>query len=431
MTVLHGAGTTALGILLLFSLCMIACGDDETMPEDKETPIETIQQTEEPEHTATPAEDVVITIGNLTDLTGPAAATLEMIDAALDDLVEYYNEEKLIPGVELKVISYDTSMDPSKYITGYQWLKERGADVYFTPMPGAVEILRPRIEEDGMVLFPVSATKEELIPPGNNFMPATVPEDNSYTLLKWIAENDWDSETNGPAKIGGSGWNDAHTDAILNGMQEYAEAHPDQYEWVGGYTTNFSFVWGPEVEALKDCDYVMPPIIMNNFVEAYRTAGYTATFIGPMGGHTTFLGSIHDAHMWEEIDGMIFTGIAAWWGDGTEVADFMEEILYRYRADEAEGIMRRGSGYGAVDTTKQILQIIANAVEAVGPENFDSDVLYNSAISYSRTVDGEIWASFSETKRASIDRLPIYKADGAAKDLFMVTDGPIPVVHGP
>jgi len=431
MTVLHGAGTTALGILLLFSLSIIACGDDETMPEDKEAPIETIQQTEKPEHTATPAEDVVITIGNLTDLTGPAAATLEMIEAALDDLVEYYNEEKLIPGVELKVIKYDTSMDPAKYITGYQWLKERGADVYFSPMPGAVEILRPRIEEDGMVLFPVSATKEELIPPGNNFMPATVPEDNSYTLLKWIAENDWDSETNGPAKIGGAGWNDAHTDAILNGMQEYAEAHPDQYEWVGGYTTNFSFVWGPEVEALKDCDYVMPPIIMPNFVEAYRTAGYTAAFIGPMGGHSTFLGSIHDAHMWEEIDGMIFTGIAAWWGDGTEAADFMEEILYRYRADEAEGIMRRGSGYGAVDTTKQILQIMANAVEAVGPENFDSDALYNSAILYSRTVGGEIWASFSETKRASIDRLPIYKADGAAKDLFMVSDGAIPVVHEP
>ena len=109
----------------------------------------------------------------------------------------------------------------------------------------------------------------------------------------------------------------------------------------------------------------------------------------------------------------------------------MEELLFRYRADEAEGIMRRGSGYGAVDMALQILQVIANAVEAVGPENFDSDVLYNSAISYSRTVDGEIWASFSETKRASVDRIPIYKADGAAKDLYMVSDGPIPVVHGP
>ena len=431
MTVLHGAGTTVIGILLLFSLCVIACGDDGTTPEDKETPIETILQTEEPEHTATPAEDVVITIGSLTDITGPAAATLEMIDAALYDLVKYYNEENLIPGVELKAISYDTSMDPSKYITGYQWLKESDADIFLSPLPGIVEIIRPRIEEDGMVLFALAAEKEELIPPGYNFMPATVPQDNSYTLLKWIAENDWDSETNGPAKIGGAGWNDSHTNAILDGMQEYVEAHPDQYEWVGGYTTNFSFVWGPEVEALKDCDYVMPPIIMNNFVKAYRTAGYTATFIGPMGGHTTFLGSIHDARMWEEIDGMIFTGIVAWWGDGTEVAEFMEEMLYRYRADEAEGIMRRGSGYGAADTTKQILQIIANAVEAVGPENFDSDALYNSAISYSRIVDGETWASFSETKRASIDRLPIYKADGTAEDLFMVTDGPIPVVHAP
>ena len=127
----------------------------------------------------------------------------------------------------------------------------------------------------------------------------------------------------------------------------------------------------------------------------------------------------------------IFTGIVAWWGDGSEAADFMEEILYRYRADEAEAIMQRGSGYGAADTTNEMLRIIADAVKAVGPDNFDTDALYNAAISYTRIVEGEIWASFSETKRASIDRLPIYKADGVAKDLFMVTDEPISVIHSP
>ena len=418
-------------VLLLLSLS-VGCGGGDDDGDLVPTASPTSTPVEEPEQTSTPAEDVVITIGSLTDLTGPAAGTMEIVEMALGDLVKYYNEENLIPGVELEVVRYDTSMDLSKYITGYQWLRERDIDVLFSPMPGVAEILRARIEKDGMVLFLVSAVKEEMIPPGNNFMPATFPEDNAYTLLKWIAENDWDSETNGPAKIGGTGWNDSNMSATLDVMQQYAEAHPDQFEWVGGPQAPLgTFSWGPEVEALKDCDYVMPPMMMANFVKEYRAEGYTATFIGPAGGHTTFISSIHDARLWEEIDGTIFNAINAWWGDGSQAAEFMEELLFRYRADEAEGIMRRGSGYGAVDMALQILQVIANAVEAVGPENFDSDALYNSAVSYSRTVDGEILASFSETKRASVDRIPIYKADGAAKDLYMVSDGPIPVVHGP
>ena len=425
-------GISVLAVLLLALPLLVACGgDDDGDGDGVPTAAPTSTPGEEPEDTSTPAEDVVITIGSLTDLTGASAGALEPIEAALDDLVEYYNEENLIPGVELKAIRYDTSYDPSKYITGYQWLKERDTDVFFAPSPGVAEIIRPRIEEDGMVLFSVSATKEDLIPPGNIFLPATIPEDNAYTLLKWIAENDQDFPKDRPARIGAAGWYNSYSMALHDAMEEYVEAHTDQFEWMGQYHTDRGFTWGPEVRALKDCDYVMVPIVLTNFVKEYRAEGYTAKFLGT-GGQAGFIGLIHDASLWEEIDGMIFFGIAAWWGDGTEISDFIEEILYRYRADQAEEIIRRGVGYGAVDAINQMIEIIANAAEAVGPDSYNSDALYEAAISYSQTTSsGELRASFSETKRTSLDRLRIYEADGAAKDLFMVTDELIPVVHGP
>ncbi len=417
-------------VALIGSLLLVACGsDDDSSGVPLANP--TSMPGEEPEDISIPAEDVVITIGSLTDLSGPALTGVELIDAALDDLVKYYNEENLIPGVELKVIRYDTTYDPAKYITGYQWLKERNADVIFSPIPGTPDILRSRIEEDGMILFAPVAIKEDLIPPGNIFLPATIPEDNSYTLLKWLAENDQDFPKDRPAKIGAAGWFTPYNLALHDAMEEYVEAHTDQFEWMGQYQTDRSFTWGPEVRALKDCDYVMAPVVMTSFVKEYRSEGHTAKFIGTA-GQAAYFGLIDDARLWEEIDGMIFFGLAAWWGDGTETCDFMEEILYRYRADQAEGIIRRGTGYAAVDTINQMIEIIANAVEAVGPDNYNSDALYEAAISYSQTTSsGELRASFSETKRASLDRLRIYEVDGVAKDLFMVTEELIPVERGP
>ncbi len=424
--------TVILGCLsLIFVVTMVIAGcggnSDDNVPASNSTSA----PGEEPENTSTPTENVVIAIGSLTDLTGPSAGALQMIEAALDDLVEYYNEENLIPGVQLKVVRYDTSYDPSKYITGYQWLKERDTDVFFTPVPGAAEIIISRMEDDGMVLFTPSALKKDLTPPGSVFIPTTIPEDNAYTLLKWLVENDEDFPKDRPAKIGAAGWFTPYNMALHDAMEEYVEAHTDQFEWMGKYQTDRGFTWGPEVRALKDCDYVMLPVVLTNFVKEYRTEGYTAKFLGTA-AQAGFIGSIHDARLWEEIDDTIFFGLTAWWGDGSEEAEFMEKILYRYRADQAEEIIQRGSGYGAIDAINQMIEIIANAVEAVGPDRFNSDALYEAAILYSQTRNsGELRASFSETKRASLDRLPMFKADGASKDLIMVTEELVSVIREP
>jgi len=85
---------------LLFTLpVMIGCnGDDEKEPSPTAV---------QPTVTGEPVEKVVITIGHHVDLTGPGANPMAAIVIALDDMVKYYNESDLIPGVELKVETYD------------------------------------------------------------------------------------------------------------------------------------------------------------------------------------------------------------------------------------------------------------------------------------------------------------------------------------
>jgi len=173
-------------------------------------------------------EEVVITIGNLTDQTGVAAQAIAIIDTALDDIVEYYNDNNIIPGVRLRVVEYDTQYDSAKAIPGYQKLKSDGADFIWTPVTLAVPVLKPRLDKDKYVVFTATANmEEEELNGGYVFSMGITPRYEAYTLLEWIAENDEDFPTGRPAKIGGAAWDDGYNNLLFAGAKEYADAHPD------------------------------------------------------------------------------------------------------------------------------------------------------------------------------------------------------------
>ncbi len=70
--------------------------------------------------TATPNETndigdtgITIKIGNITDLTGPGSNGMELVNFALEDIVRYYNENNVIPGVEFEVVNWDGQIQKS------------------------------------------------------------------------------------------------------------------------------------------------------------------------------------------------------------------------------------------------------------------------------------------------------------------------------
>lgn len=375
-------------------------------------------------------ENVVITIGNLSDLTGVTASVMEVMNMALEDLVAHFNGEHRIPGIELEVITYDGQYDPSRDIPGYEWLKERGADLLFTPVGSTAVTLKPYANQDEILLFTPDARPDALSPPGYVFCQSNRTNELAYTLLKWIAENDWDWKTNGPAMIGGAGWFVPYAESFIDGMEEYTKAHPEQFEWVGGYLTNFAFTWGPEVEALKECDYVFPPVNPVNFVKQYRDAGHDAKFIGT-DAHAAFFDMVTDANVWGDMDRMLFLRDTRWWNEDGPLIDFTKQMLYQYHPDSAEEIMRSGIGYLAINNIYIILEIIENAIDTIGVEGFDSQALYNAAKTYSMTVDGLERYSFGETKRCMTNYYGLYEASGTQKDIFRVDTRWHPIIREP
>lgn len=409
--------------MMLVLPSLIACGDGSTH--------EPTQSTVESTSTSKPAENVVITIGNLTDITGPGAIGMAPINMALDDLVSYFNDEGMIPGVELRVIEYDGQLDPSRDIPGYEWLRQKGADLIFTSTPGTPVTLKTRADDDQVVVFGVSGDPDELSPPGYVFNLGTIPGHEGLTLLKWIAENDWDYQTKGPAKIGGAGWDDAYSGWWLNAMEDYANAHPEQFEWVDGYLTGIgTFTWGPEVEALKNCDYLFVPTLMANFVREYRNAGYSGRFIGAS-THAAFFGIITDAGLWDEIEGMLFIASSRWWNETGEIIDLTKLLLEKYHSGSIENIIGEGVGYIATVNLYQMFSIIQKAVETTGAGAFDSQALYDAAQSYTLTIDDWDRYSFSETKRWATDLYAAYEASEAEKAMVRLHTDWLPVVTEP
>ncbi|NQT71643.1 MAG: ABC transporter substrate-binding protein [Chloroflexi bacterium] len=405
-------------LLLLVLPVLVACngGDDDNEPTDAPT------QTTAP--ATEPAEEITITIGVISDVTGMAAQAYVLIDLAVADIVRYYNEENIIPGIKLDVITYDGQFDPAKDIPGYEWLKERGADVIFSAVESTPIVLKPRVERDEIVMFTGSAQKEGLEPPGWIFATAQPQEESFYTFLKWIAENDWDYQTKGPAKIGLTNWNVPLDVMIAGAIERYTKEHPDQFEWVGSYFTDFSFTWGPEIEALKDCDYLVPPtVIMSNFARDYRHAGHTAKFIG-YDAHLAYFGNVADANVWDQVDDALFYRGAKYWNEDGPIINLAKDLLHKYHPDQADSVIRDGIGYTALATAYQMLEIIANTIETVGAENFNSQALYETAERYSLSLDGlDDYANFSPTKRTSFNYIAIYEMDAEAEDIFRLEPG--------
>lgn len=411
-------------LFVTISLMVAGCGDDDGVgngdADDKEAS----------PSTPPPSEPIKITIGNHSDLTGVSSNAMILVTRSLEDMVDYYNKENLIPGVELEVVTYDGQYNPANDIPGYHWLKERGADVFFTGIAPASITLKPLLEDDQMVMFSVTPPTKAFQPPGRVFAAGnTLAQWDATTVLKWVAENDPDFPLGRPAKVGGAFWAEDYGADCLAGAKKYAMAHPEQYEWVGGFLNDWSFIWDTEVEKLKNCDYVFPPIPMNQFVKQYRDAGYTAKFIGT-DAHLAFLGMIDDADLWEEVDGMWFIKCGRWWNDKGEIVELTKKLLQIYHPDEADSIIRSGISYLGTQQVYIMLELIKETVETVGSDNFTPQAIYDTAQSFSITVDG-CPHSYSETKRTSNDGLAVYEMRAAEKDIFRVHVEWLPIVYEP
>ena len=438
-----------LALLLLAMPLMAACDDDDdeetaatespTAPMTEPTAPMTEPTAPMTEPTVPVTEPVVeeltITIGNITDKTGPAAQALINVDQALKDNLKYFEEMGLFPeGVTIKLVEYDTQYDPSKFIPGYEWLKEKGADIIVSSVPGSGETLKSRVDEEQRLFFMLMATPPLYNPPGYIFSVNINSEAIMYTILDWIAENDPNFPTDRPAKLGGMGAEDPYVQGWIEGLTKYCDNNPNwelKDTFIVGWTT---MTFEPQVDALMDCDYIIPPttgFAIPNFMKEYRQAGGNATFLGN-DAHMAYLGMIKDGAGWDIMDGMHFVVPYTWYTDDAEVIDILDHVFANYHSEsEVGGLMWSGGAYrGGFTQWRGMLLLIAEFLEENGLAAYNTDAFYEYLQSASIKIDGNVW-DYSPTDRQSWNSMGMLKADAATEGLVRVDDGWFPVVFEP
>jgi len=368
-------------------------------------------------------EGVTVIIGQVTDVTGPGAPALIPISYVIDDLVRYSNEEGLLSGAKAKVVTYSTGFDPARDVPGYEWARQRGAEVVIAALPQTGEILKSFAGRDKVPLVTLSTTRNIVEPPEWAFAFNCLTSDEVRTLIDWISEEQWDYGQGKP-KLGLVGWTDPLHLELEQVMGKYCQDNPGKFEWVGASLAPVgTMTWSGEIESLKGCDYIATGLGFNTFFKEFDAKGYTTTFIGPS-VLPAYVGFYVDMFGWEPpLDGWLTTGVCTWWNEPGPLVDLAKELLNRYRSGQAEEIIYAGSGYlGVLHNMYAFLQILKKAIEDVGAENFDGQAFYNAAVQFRTAWEGYPEWSFTETKRYLIDDVQIFEWKASDRDLVRVSE---------
>ena len=377
-------------------------------------------------------EKVTIVVGNISDMTGPAATALVPINYVMQDLADYFNENNLIPGAKIVVRTYDARYDPSRDVPGWDSLRDKGAKVMVSALPTTAETLKSFAARDKIPLWTMTTSDTLINPPGWVYCANSPAESMMETLLQWISENDPDFPTGRKAKVGSAGWEEPYAISVRNGVKQYAQAHSDKFEWVAGLLAPMGVMsWSGEVEALKDCDYVLPPSTgtgMSTFMKEYRDKGYKAKFIGT-DAHCAYRGLAIDAVGWAGVDGMLTTQPTRWWNETSPTVVLGESLLKEKHAAKVDEIIYSGIGYiGSFHQLYAFYQVLQQAVKDVGAKNFDGQAFYDTATSFKMTWDGyEEW-NFTGTKRYTWNYTGIYEWSAQQEDIVRKVPEWLPLV---
>ncbi|MCX5999432.1 MAG: ABC transporter substrate-binding protein [Chloroflexi bacterium] len=365
----------------------------------------------------------VITIGVLTDFTGPSSPACLGMNEAFEDIVSYYNDEGLIPGAVVKFQTYDTGNDAAKYLPGYDYLKAKGMQTLMVCVSGAQEVAGPYAMADQLPIASFDYDAETFASPGWVFLLGNSPSAVARTLVEWLAKDHRGYNGAGVPKLGFVGWNEPIEENTEAAIREYCKANPDKFDYVGGLLVPLgTMTFGGEVQKLKDCDYIyttfLPAVY---FIKQYRDAGYHATFIGDSGSRA-YYSFLVDMVGWKGVDGYMTAESAPWVNEDNPANTYLSEIIDRYRPGKT--ILDMGGTYGGcLCFLRAFMEIVRQAVaDRGGASGYDGQAFYDAAVKFNAQYEGLPEYGFSNTGRILVHQMAVYEWSAAAEGLVRLTD---------
>jgi len=143
--------------------------------------------------TTPPPGEKVVEIGDLPLLTGGGGTADQPCFLAAQDYVRYFNEEKGIPGVTIKLMWRDCGTQQAGFLSGYRMLVDRGVPVVYSNYATVLEGLKSQLEKDQTPFVTGGGTGIMLYPPGWIFSDASPQDEAATAVLDYFMQN-WRGE---------------------------------------------------------------------------------------------------------------------------------------------------------------------------------------------------------------------------------------------
>ena len=149
-----------------------------------------------PGTTAPGEEKKVVEIGAMVALTGAAGGPTSYSFYALQDYLDYFNEQESIPGVTLELVWVDTATNEAREISAYRRFVDRGIPLMITIIDS--EKFGPWTERDEIPMIAQALTEAIMYPPGWIYGIYPTWAESYAVWCEWILEN-WEEDR--PPKV--------------------------------------------------------------------------------------------------------------------------------------------------------------------------------------------------------------------------------------
>jgi ABC-type branched-subunit amino acid transport system substrate-binding protein len=143
--------------------------------------------------TTLPPGEKVVEVGDLPLLTGGGGTADQPCFLAAQDYVRYFNEERHIPGVTIKLVWRDCVTQQAGFLSGYHMLLERKVPVVYSNYATPLEGLKSELEKDQMPFLTGGGTAIMLYPPGWIFSDASTQGEAATAVLDYFIQS-WRGE---------------------------------------------------------------------------------------------------------------------------------------------------------------------------------------------------------------------------------------------
>ncbi|MDM7999417.1 MAG: ABC transporter substrate-binding protein [Dehalococcoidia bacterium] len=373
-------------------------------------------------------ESNTVVLGWLADQTGASAATFREVTKGMDDYFAEMEETDPIPGVNIKMIVYDTRLDYARFPGGYQWLVGQGMDLLLGYSPETPDITLSDQVEDKIPQYEFSA------------WPTTMDEDWVYShgysqeyegraVLDYLVNQWWPTQGKDRAlkvgHVGNPNW--GSTGEYQKGLDWVAAQNPGKIELtsVGGSLTQTA--WASEVAAIQDTDAIFLSTVGTStatFLSEAIARGYKGLIVSSGISALPVWSMLRGMMDITKLDGLLVPHLYPLSSDATAYTDHMYQMLDKYRPSEAATLRKATTWTSGWVEAQMLAETVRLAAKNVGAENVDGTAINDAFKELDLEIQGmpNITLANSGSHHVLFPYCRMIKYDAAKDDWFAITD---------